>query len=89
LESLKSATTAINNTFGGAFPKCNIEMGGVEATGATNTDEQMMAALNDGRTETRVLGFDTQNADETWAQFLKRLNTLEERWTVDNGDVEA
>ena len=64
-------------------------MGGVEATGATNTDEQMMAALNDGRTETRVLGFDTQNADETWAQFLKRLNTLEERWTVDNGDVEA
>lgn len=64
-------------------------MGGVEATGAKTTDEQMMAALNDGRTETCVLGFDTQDADETWAQFLKRLNTLEDRWTVDNGDVEA
>lgn len=89
LECLKSATTAINDTFGGAFPKCKIQMGGIEGRGAKTTDEQMMAGMDDGRTESCVLRFETQSADETWAQFLKRLNNLEERWTLDSGEAEA
>lgn len=45
-----------------------------------------MAATDDGRTESVVLRFETQNADESWTEFVKRLDTLEERWTVDSGE---
>lgn len=50
------------------------------------TEEKVMAATDDGRTESVVLEYETQSADESWTQFLKRLSQLEERWTVDSGE---
>lgn len=85
--TLEAAMTEINDAFGGAFSECKVQSGGIEGRGAATTDEKVMAATDDGRTESVVLGYETQSADESWAQFLKRLNNLEERWTVDSGEV--
>ena len=33
-----------------------------------------------------MLNFDTQEADESWKEFLGQLKKLEERWTVHKTD---
>ena len=54
--------------------------------GASTTDEAVLGAVEDGRTESVVLNFDTQEADETWKEFLGQLKNLEEHWTVHQVD---
>ncbi len=85
-ECLETANSEIKDVIGGAFSNLKIQKGGIEGRGATTTDENVMAATDDGRTESVVLRFETQNADESWTEFVKRLDTLEERWTVDSGE---
>ncbi len=67
---------------------CTIQMGGrlEDDHGASTTDEAVLGALEDGRTESVVLNFDSQEADETWKEFLEQLKKLEERWTVHKVD---
>lgn len=84
LSSLREAVAAIKDTFGGAFPVCTIQMGGrlEDDAGARTTDEAVLGAVEDGRTESVVLNFDTQEADESWKEFLGQLKKLEESWSV-------
>ena len=42
-----------------------------------------MAGVEDGRTASVVLLFDPQGADESWTEFVARLESLEKRWTVE------
>ena len=49
----------------------------------------MLGAVEDGNTESVVLNYDTQKADETWEEFLAQLNKLEEHWTVHKADEDA
>ena len=67
---------------------CTIQMGGCleDHEGARTTDEAVLGAVEDGKTESVVLNFDTQEADESWEEFLGQLNKLEERWTVHKAD---
>lgn len=39
-----------------------------------------------GRTENVVIRYDTQTADESWGEFLKRLGEVERGWVVDGMD---
>ena len=43
-----------------------------------------MAGVDDARTRSVVLLFDAQSADESWAEFVSRLEKLEERWTEES-----
>lgn len=63
---------------------CTIQMGGrlEDDAGARTTDEAVLGAVEDGRTESVVLNFDTQEADESWKEFLGQLKKLEESWSV-------
>ncbi|MCJ1276205.1 hypothetical protein MMC21_004010 [Puttea exsequens] len=79
LSTLTAATTEIDTSFGGAFPKCKIQHGGDRTT-----DEALMAGVDDARTRSVVLLFDAQSADESWAEFVSRLEKLEERWTEES-----
>ena len=67
---------------------CTIQMGGPleDDEGARTTDEAVLGAVEDGTTESVVLNFDTQEADESWKEFLGQLKKLEERWTVHKAD---
>ena len=67
---------------------CTIQMGGrfEDNERASTTDEAVLGAVEDGRTESVVLNFDTQEADETWKEFLGQLKKLEDRWTVHKTD---
>lgn len=42
-----------------------------------------MAGVEDARTRSVVLLFDPQSADESWAEFVARVEALERRWTVE------
>lgn len=79
LETLTNATNEIYDSFGGSFPKCKIQYG--DPLGIT--DEAVMAGVEDGRTASVLLLFDPQSADETWIEFVARLEKLERRWTVE------
>ena len=67
---------------------CTIQMGGCleDNEGARTTDEAVLGAVEDGNTESVVLDFNAQEADETWEEFLGQLSKLEERWTVHKAD---
>ena len=67
---------------------CTIQMGGCleDNEGASTTDEAVLGAVEDGRTESVVLKFDSQEADETWEELLGQLKKLEEGWTVCKAD---
>lgn len=82
LETLTNATNAIQDSFGGPFPKCKIQYGDPFGSKGT-TDEAVMAGVEDGRTTSVLLMFDPQSADESWTEFVARLKYLERRWTVE------
>jgi len=88
LPSLREAVAAIKDTLGGAFPVCTIQMGGCleDNEGARTTDEAVLFFEDAATTESVVLDFNAQEADETWDEFLGQLNKLEERWTVHKAD---
>jgi len=82
LETLTNATNEIYDSFGGSFPKCEIRYGDPLGTGET-TEEAVMAGVDDARTRSVVLLFDPQSADESWTEFMARVEKLEKRWTVE------
>ena len=43
----------------------------------------MMAGVDDGRTTSVLLMFESQSADESWTEFVLRLENLEKRWTME------
>ena len=63
---------------------CTIQMGGPLGgdEGARTIDEAVPGAVEEGTTESVVLNFDTQEADESWKEFLGQLKKLEEHWTL-------
>lgn len=83
LETLTSAINKIHDSFGGAFPKCEIQYGDPLGTAGESTDEVVMAGVDDSRTRSVILLFDPQSADESWTDFVARLEDLEKRWTVE------
>lgn len=47
------------------------------------TEEAVMAGVEDPRTRCIELLFDPKSADESWAEFVGRVENLEKRWTVE------
>ena len=74
LALLASATRHIDGTFGGAFSEYGIRKEGVEAPDAEG------GRRGDGRTEDVVISYDSQTADESWAEFVGRLRRVEGGW---------
>ncbi|MCJ1435250.1 hypothetical protein MMC27_004622 [Xylographa pallens] len=74
LASLSTATRHIDGTFGGAFSEYAIRKDGVEAPDPEG------GRRGDGRTEDVVISYDSQTADESWAEFIGRLQKMEGRW---------
>lgn len=79
--TLEIFTNAINE-IDDSFPKCGIQYGDPLGTGKT-TDEAVVAGADDARTRSVVFLFDPQSADESWTEFVARLESLEKRWTVE------
>ncbi|CAD6571117.1 MAG: hypothetical protein ASARMPREDX12_004134 [Alectoria sarmentosa] len=83
LETLARAINKIHDSFGGAFPKCKIQYGDPLGTAGESPDEVVLASVDDSRTRSVTLLFDPQSADESWTDFVARLEGLEKRWTVE------
>ena len=82
LEIFTNAINEIHDSLGGSIPKCGIQYGDPLGTGKT-TDKAVMAGADDARTRSVVFLFDPQSADESWTEFVARLESLEKRWTVE------
>lgn len=87
LPSLRYAIASIQAAFGGAFPTCTVQTGGVASTGPT-TEEAVMCGVEDGRTESVVLRWEREDADESWGAFVGRVQELERGWEGDVGEEE-
>jgi hypothetical protein len=64
---------SLSDTFGGAFSEYEIVKEGVlegESGGGTE----------DGRTEDVMIKFDSQTADESWHEFLGRMDGVKRSW---------
>lgn len=83
LETLTNATNEIYDSFGGPFPVCRILYSHSSKEGKATTEEAMMAGVEDPRTRCIELLFDPQSADDSWAEFVARVENLEKRWTVE------
>ena len=79
-QSLHNLTTAIgkiDSIFGRGLSEYKIDKYGVEAPEAEG------GRLEDGRTESIVIHYDPQTADESWKEFLARLGGAKEGWSVE------
>ena len=71
---LRTATSSFTSKFGSALSSYKIQrLGVLEERGDTE----------DGRTEDLTLEYDSESADETWEEFLKRLDVVEKDWQTD------
>jgi hypothetical protein len=59
--------SAFNDTF--EIRKCGIE-----------TPNDIGERVNDGRSENITIEFNSETANEGWAEFLGRLRSLEDEW---------
>jgi hypothetical protein len=69
------ATSSITSKFGSGLSSYEIRKSGVLEEGARGTE--------DGRTEDLTLDYDSETADETWGEFLKRLQSVGKDWQTE------
>jgi len=75
LATLSTAARKIEDMFGGPFSQYSLKKDGI---GALDIEG---GGLEDGRTESIVIQYDSQTADESWSQFIGRLHNAEVGWT--------
>jgi hypothetical protein len=80
---LRSAVDNFTDTFGGAFSEYIIVKEGVLG------GEGFGEGIEDGRTEDVKLKFDSQTADESWHQFLGRMDAVKRDWEVEELGVKT
>lgn len=73
-----SATHEIDAIFGSGLSAYKLKKYGVGEPG--------LERFEDGRTESVVVAYDSQTADENWEEFLTRLDQLKENWSVDESE---
>ena len=83
VHTLTHATENLKSTFGGAFSTIKFEYRGVDDSGNQPSADGQTEAVEDGRTGNLVMKFDSQMADESWKEFLGRLEKLEDGWTAE------
>lgn len=71
------------STFGGAFSEYKIVKEGVLG------DENLGGGIEDGRTEDVEIKFDSQTADESWHEFLGRMDIVKGDWEVEELGVKT
>ncbi|MCJ1225533.1 hypothetical protein MMC12_002182 [Toensbergia leucococca] len=77
LDNLTTATNKIDDVFGGGFSEYKISKSGVEAPANEG------GRLGCGRTENVTIAYDSVTADESWKEFLKRLDKVKHGWTTE------
>lgn len=73
-KSMHHLTHAANQLEAAFRDSFDIKKCGVE------TPDAMGGRVNDGRSENITIEFDSDNANETWSQFLGRLKVIEDEW---------
>jgi len=74
-KALQEASSSITNAFGSGFSVYDIKRVGVLEEGTRGTE--------DGRTEDLTLEYDSEIADETWEEFLKRAKGVGKGWQTE------
>jgi len=69
---LQEAASCITGRFGSGFSTYKLTKLGVLKDGAGGTE--------DGRTEDVTIAYDSETADETWGEFLKRVHSVGTGW---------
>jgi hypothetical protein len=80
---LQNAVERLTTTFGGAFSEYDIVKGGVL------DGEGIYKGVEDGRTEDLKISFDSQTADETWHEFLGRIDAVKGDWQIEQLGVKT
>ncbi|MCJ1354330.1 MAG: hypothetical protein MMC33_004318 [Icmadophila ericetorum] len=75
---LTTANEKINTAFSGPFSEYVMTRCGSETA-----DYMDLSLEHGGRTDNVVIKFDSQTADESWGEFLRRLGEVESGWDVD------
>ena len=71
------------STFGGAFSEYKIVKQGV--LGGKSDGE----GIEDGRTEDMEIKFDSQTANESWHEFLGRMDIVKRDWEIEELGVKT
>lgn len=79
---MKDAVDTLSETFGGAFSEYEIVKEGV-------LEGENGGGVEDGRTEDLMIKFDSQTADESWHEFLGRMDGAKKSWLVEELGVKT